>query len=165
MTAARHPPQVSVRSCEFGLGLFACRPFAQGEQILEFSGPELSFEAMLAKGELEANALQIDDGLYLDLGAPGVYANHSCLPNAGIRDDRQLVALRPIRSGEEIRYDYSTTMWENHWTMHCRCGQVNCRRVVADFPTLPSQLQRRYLHLQVVQHFIVRRLQGQVRRR
>ncbi|MBM5824406.1 MAG: SET domain-containing protein [Cyanobacteria bacterium M_surface_10_m2_119] len=165
MTADRHPPQVSVRPCEFGLGLFAVRPFAEGEEILEFSGPELSFEAMLAKGELEANTLQIDDSLYLDLGAPGVYANHSCLPNAGVRNDRQLVALRSIRAGEEIRYDYSTTMWENHWTMPCRCGQVNCRRVVADFPTLPSQLQRRYLHLQVVQRFIVERLRQQVRPR
>ena len=113
---------------------------------------------MVARGEAEANALQIDDCLYLDIGAPGVYANHSCCPNAGIRQDRQLVALRPIQAGEEIRYDYSTTMWEDHWTMDCRCGQVNCRRLIADFHTLPPLLQRRYLHLQVVQTFIVRRL-------
>lgn len=156
---------VKVLPCEFGLGLFASRPFQTGETILIFTGPELSFEAMVARGEDEANALQIDDRLYLDLDAPGVYANHSCLPNAGIRQDRVLVALRSIHRGEEIRYDYSTTMWEEHWTMACHCGQMNCRRQVADFPTLPSQLQRRYLNLAVVQSFIVRRLQQELRRR
>jgi len=158
-------PQVIVRPCDLGFGLFAGRPFAAEEQILVFTGPELSFDAMVTQGEAEANALQIDDYLYLNIGAPGVYANHSCLPNAGIRQDRQLVALRPIQAGEEIRYDYSTTMWEDHWTMDCRCGQVNCRRLIADFPTLPPLLQRRYLHLQVVQTFIVKRLRQQVRPR
>ena len=165
-----HPLQpkaagVEVKPCEFGLGLFATQSFQAGQTILIFNGAELSFEAMLARGEDEANALQIDNHLYLDIGAPGVYANHSCLPNAGIRQDRFLVALRPIAPGEEIRYDYSTTMWEEHWTMACRCGQMNCRRQVNDFPTLPPQLQRRYLSLAVVQSFIVRRLQQELRRR
>lgn len=165
MAAGQGSPQLIVRRCDLGLGLFAGRPFDAGEQILIFSGPVLSFNAMVARGEAEANALQIDDLLYLDIGAPGVYANHSCLPNAGIRQDTRLVALRPIPAGEEIRYDYSTTMWENHWTMACRCGQVNCRQLVADFPTLPTQLQQRYLQLQVVQTFIVNRLQRSLRRR
>lgn len=158
-------PEVSVQRCELGFGLFARRSFVVDEEILVFTGPELSFEAMVARGEVEANALQIDDSLYLDIGAPGVFANHSCLPNAGIRHDRRLVALRPIQAGEEIRYDYSTTMWENHWTMACRCGHDNCRRLIADFHTLPTHVQQHYLHLQVVQTFIVRRLQGLLRRR
>lgn len=154
-----------MQGCQLGLGLFARRPFATNELILVFDGPELSFEAMLTRGEAEANALQIDDRLYLDIGAPGVFANHSCLPNAGIRHDLQLVALQPIQAGEEIRYDYSTTMWEDHWKMDCRCGHVNCRRQITDFPTLPPQMQRRYLQLQVVQSFIIRRLPRKIRRR
>lgn len=156
-------PAVSVQGCDLGFGLFARRRFAADEEILVFSGPELSFEAMVARGEAEADALQIDDRLYLDIGAPGVFANHSCRPNAGIRQDRQLVALQPIQAGEEIRYDYSTTMWENHWTMVCRCGQVGCRRLIDDFPTLPPELQQHYLQLAVVQTFIVKRLQGRLR--
>lgn len=148
----------AVQSCDLGLGLFAKRFFAVGEEILTFSGPELSFETMLTRGEREANALQIDDRLYLDIGGPGVYANHSCMPNAGIRSDRHLIALEPIHPGDEIRYDYSTTMWEDHWTMQCRCGHANCRGLIADFPTLPLELQTTYLKLDVVQSFIVRRL-------
>jgi uncharacterized protein len=149
---------VVVQACDLGLGLFAGRHFKEGDQILVFRGPELSFSAMVNRGDSEANALQIDDYLYLDIEAPGVYANHSCMPNAGIHQDRRLIALRPISAGEEIRYDYSTTMWENHWTMTCTCGASNCRGVVADFPTLPAELQQSYLRRAIVQSFIVRRL-------
>ena len=56
-----HPaqPQVIVRPCDLGFGLFAGRPFAAEEHILVFTGPELSFESMVARGEAEANALQM----------------------------------------------------------------------------------------------------------
>lgn len=150
---------VIIRTCDLGFGLFAGRDFRKGEEILSFSGPELSFEAMVEKGPAEANALQIDSTLYLDIGSPGVYANHSCSPNAGIHKDILLIALKTIHAGDEIRYDYSTTMWEDHWTMPCRCGETTCRGVVADFPTLPQDLQQTYLSQGVVQQFIVRRLQ------
>ncbi len=68
-----------------------------------------------------------------------------------------LIALRPIEAGEEIRFDYSTTMSDDHWTMECRCGEPICRRVVLDFHHLPPIAQNRYLQLGVVQRFIVRR--------
>ena len=33
------------------------------------------------------------------------YINHSCDPNAGIRNNRDIVAMKPIREGEEIVID------------------------------------------------------------
>jgi hypothetical protein len=155
-----HQPcwNVRVEPCRHGLGLFAASSFAAHDVILIFEGPEINFRQMLSKGELEANALQVQADLYLDLLPPGVYANHSCRPNAGILNDRTLIALESIKAGEEITYDYSTTMWENHWTMACRCGASNCRRVVKDFPLLPRLVQQRYLRLGIVQSFISRRL-------
>ncbi|MFM2158783.1 MAG: hypothetical protein RLZZ124_1257 [Cyanobacteriota bacterium] len=152
-------PDVLVGPCPLGRGLFAARPFRAGERILVFRGPEIDFRAVVAKGEAEANPLQIGPDRYLDIDAPAVCANHSCRPNAGIVNDRVLMAIAPIRSGEEIRYDYSTTMWEGHWTLPCACGSPDCRGVVDDFPTLPADLQRRYLRLGIVQRFIVRGLQ------
>ena len=62
----------------------------------------------------QSDPLQIASGLYLDIGEPGVLVNHSCAPNAGIRDDVRLVALSDIVVGEEIFYDYSTTMGEEN---------------------------------------------------
>ncbi|MFY7967456.1 MAG: SET domain-containing protein-lysine N-methyltransferase, partial [Pirellulaceae bacterium] len=118
--------------------MFAATDFKHVETILRFSGALIDFAAMLRKGVNQANPLQISANRYIDLEAPGVYANHSCDPNAGIRNDTDLVAIQPIRRGEEIRYDYSTTMWEDHWTLICHCGSNQFRGLVADFPTLPE---------------------------
>ncbi len=37
-----------------------------------------------------------------------MYMNHSCDPNAGIINDRKLVASKDIHKGGEITIDYST---------------------------------------------------------
>ena len=90
------------------------------------------------------------------VGEPDRYLNHSCDPNAGIVDNRRLVAIRAIAAGEEIRFDYSTTMAEDFWTLECRCGSPLCRGTVTDFRLLPSEVKQRYLELGVVQGFIAR---------
>lgn len=149
---------IYISECAFGRGVFAGRPFATGEEILTFEGPLITLTEALALGQQQANVLQIGDELYIDIGPPAVLANHSCDPNAGIRDDTRLVALRPIRVDEQIVYDYSTTMWEGIWSMHCGCGSPRCRNVVDDFPTLPPSIQAEYLRQNVVQRFIRNRL-------
>jgi hypothetical protein len=152
---------VEVGPCAFGLGLYARRAFQPGQSILTFEGPELSHEQILELGEDQAYALQIGPDRYIDTIPPGRYTNHSCNPNAGLLNDRLLIALRSITPGEQIQFDYSTTMSENHWTMECRCGEPCCRRVVLDFHHLPVITQNRYLQLGVVQRFIM----DEVRRR
>ena len=151
---------VLIGPCSLGKGLFAARAFAAGELILRFRGSLIDFRTVLSRGEAQANPLQIGLDRYIDLEAPGVFANHSCDPNAGIRNDVELIALQGITSGEEIRYDYSTTMWEDHWTMRCDCRTSCCRGVIADFHTLPQMQQRSYLHRGIVQRFIAEPLTG-----
>lgn len=153
---------VYVADCQFGRGVFARQDFAPGDEILRFRGPHLSLTDALAKGTDQANALQIDDALYLDTEAPAVFVNHSCEPNAGIVQDHILIALRPITRSEEIQFDYSTTMWEGFWTMRCLCGSQRCRGIVRDFPELPAHLQDEYLEAGIVQQFIVRRLRAAI---
>jgi uncharacterized protein len=150
---------IYVAPSRFGSGVFAARNIKRGEVILTFSGPIITFQQAVAMGVDEANALQIDATYYMDLEQPGRSVNHSCAPNAGIKQHTQLGALRPIRRDEEIRYDYSTTMHEDHWTMPCRCGAVQCRGVVRDFRSLPARVQQHYLDLGIVQPFIVSELQ------
>jgi hypothetical protein len=151
---------VYVADCALGRGVFSAREFAPGERILEFTGPIITLAEAIAKGDAEANPLQFDDHHYLDLQPPAVFLNHSCTPNTGVATDFWLVALREIPAGEELRFDYSTTMHENRWTMACRCGASNCRGLVADFRLLPLECRQHYLRLGIVQPFIVRALNG-----
>ncbi len=148
--------EVRIAKSRHGLGLFAAAPIRAGAVILFFTGEILSLEEVLASGIDESYPLQIGREVYLDLDSRSRVANHSCVPNAGLRSDRVLVALRDIEREEEILYDYSTTMSERRWTMQCRCGAPSCRGLVGDFHDLPLSLQQHYLQLGVVQSFIVR---------
>jgi hypothetical protein len=69
-----------------------------------------------------------------------------------------LIALRDILPGEEIRYDYSTTMGAGCWTIQCLCGSKECRGLIADFHLLAAEIQSEYLRLGIVQRCIVERM-------
>lgn len=156
---------MSVRECELGRGLFADHSYKAGDEILRFEGRTVPASIVAAMGDEECYMIQIGRDLYFEPQAPGRYTNHSCDPNAAIKDDYRLVALRDIQPNEQICFDYSTTMSENNWTMECRCGSTNCRSVIRDFSELPESLRRRYLDLQVVQGFIVDEALGTQMRR
>lgn len=143
-----------------GHGVFAGRHYEAGEGLFELQGEALTKAQILVGGEEHAaNAYQIDNDLYIyPLHPEGRFMNHSCDPNAGLREDRRMVALREIFPGEEVLFDYSTTMSEQHWTMPCRCGALTCRGLIGDFHELPWRVQQRYLRLAVVQRFIVRQV-------
>ena len=146
--------KIRIGDCRFGKGVFARSIIRKGEEILCFSGPLINLEEALAKGERQCDPLQIGRRLYMDIGSPGVLVNHSCEPNAGIRHDVRLVAITDIRPGEEIFYDYSTTMDEDHWTLRCLCGSVVCRVNVGDFRYLPLHTRRKYLRIGIVQTYL-----------
>lgn len=149
------PPQVYVAECSVGRGLFSRGPIAAGTEILRFTGPILTLNEVRKQGPVQAaNALQIGVDRYLDLDEPGRFINHSCAPNAAVIGDTTLVAIRPIAAGEEIRFDYSTTISDG-WTMACRCGAKNCRGLIVAFQLLPENIRRRYAILGHVQRFML----------
>ena len=151
---------VYVAECELGRGVFARRAIRKGDIILSFGGPLIDFAETRRRGPRECMAIQVGPNQYIDTLPPGVFANHSCAPNAGIQNDRDLAALSDIKPGEEIRYDYSTTMDEKCFTMRCECGAPGCRRVVTDFSELPAEVQEFYLSRGLVMSFIATRLRG-----
>ena len=61
------------------------------------------------------------------------------------------------RAEEEIRFDYSTSMEEQSFTMRCLCGAPECRHMIADFSSLPAEVRDRYLKLEIVMGFIARK--------
>lgn len=141
---------------DLGRGVFAKRKILKWEAILVFEGPIIGGATARAKGEKECWPLQIGLDEYIDLVSPGCFANHACDPNSGVRNDRILVAIRDIGEGEEIRYDYSTTVDEDFWCMSCQCKSSHCRSEIADFKYLKPALQEYYLSIGIVQDFIAK---------
>lgn len=89
--------------------------------------------------------LQVDDDAYLvsDDEGPADWVNHSCDPNAGLRGQITLVALRPIRQAEEICFDYAMTDGSDYDTFDCGCGTATCRgRITGDDWMRPELIDR-----------------------
>jgi SET domain-containing protein len=72
------------------------------------------------------------------------FLNHSCEPNLGfITGSLILYALRNIQAGEELFFDYSTTMNEPDWTIKCCCRTDSCRAWVRSYCDLSKDERRR----------------------
>jgi hypothetical protein len=147
---------IYIADCEFGRGVFAARPIRRGETILRYRGPRFDRTDPIHHTERAAMLLQTGARTYILPDSPAVLVNHSCAPNAGLVDNRRLVAINDILPGEQVTFDYSTSMDDGIWTMECRCGHQECRGVVRDFQQLPERLRERYLALGIVQGFITR---------
>ncbi len=149
--------KIHIAQSDLGLGVFAKVPIEPRETIFYLTGKLICFEDAVAAVEGEYT-IQVGVDRYIDPRSPSParYLNHSCSPNAGFVDEIRLIALRQIRPGEEIRFDYSTTMLERYWELDCRCDSPQCRGRIRDFDLLPMALQRHYLRLGVVQDFILK---------
>lgn len=130
-----------------GNGCIATKQIAVGEIICKMQGPVITLKELLEKydGDERCNPLQVTTDTYLDLKEPFVYFNHSCSPNAGIRNNGILFALKPIRPGDEIFYDYSTTVDELMWQMNCKCESTNCRKIIRSYDSVPHKQKLIYI--------------------
>jgi hypothetical protein len=153
-----------VRPTRNGLGLVAAHAFRRRQTIIKLFGRRVDAELLWRRGgTFAANCFRFGPETYLDPGDElGRYLNHSCEPNAAIRKANNqlfLFAARPIRRGEEVAIDYSTTLGDDDiWTMRCHCGRASCRRRIRRFGTLPRALRQRYLRAGLVPPYIVRTL-------
>lgn len=148
---------IGIQQSKFGKGLFASVDILKNTIITQITGAPMSFAGTVTLEERESHTLQIGHDQYILCDPPFLYSNHSCEPNCGITPDLQLKALRDIKQGEELLWDYSTSMLERHWTMPCNCGSRNCRRLITDFDLLPQALQEKYIKLNIVLPFILQR--------
>jgi SET domain-containing protein len=136
----------------------ATQAIEKGTEICKFTGELIDYKKTLELGNKESFALQIEKDVYIFLDEPFRYFNHSCEPNCGLTPELKLITLKDIDKNEELRYDYSTTMLEHHWTMKCECKKPNCRKIITDFDKLPKVTQKKYIDLNIVQDFIIREL-------
>lgn len=125
-----------------------------GTPLLRFHGPLIDRGSAVALGDDTADPLQVgaDDYVWLR-GTPQAF-NHSCDPNCGVRPDLVLVTLRGVSPGEELTWDYSTSIGDE-WTMPCRCGSPHCRGTIGSWWELPADVQRERAAAGVVQDFLL----------
>jgi hypothetical protein len=144
-----------------GMAVFANKNFNKGEFVIEFLGKIFSMKEYKKMVNPKNNHfLQISKDKYLGpTRTPDNYINHSCDPNTGLKivgKNVLLFAIRNIRKGEEITFDYSTSMAEDFWEMDCGCGSGKCRKRIRDFRHVPKGVQSRYIKLGIVPDFVLK---------
>jgi len=127
-----------------GKGVFALKPIARGERIIEYKGETISWPEALRRHPHDPSDpnhtfyFHVNEDRVIDGGVRGNAArwiNHSCDGNceADERDGRIfIVALRNISAGEELSYDYGLIIEERYTPKlkaeyPCWCGSANCR--------------------------------------
>lgn len=142
-----------------GKGIYADEDIKTGELIQYISGKKVK---KLPKDKNDSLSIPNWFGLsrqyWIDPEeGPFRYLNHSCEPNAAIKGTKSLVAMKPIKKGQEITMDYSMTDADPLWEMDCLCGTKSCRHTIrsihsvspevfkSHMPYIPRYFQRVYL--------------------
>lgn len=146
-----HPedhPGLEVRLVEgVGRGVFAARPIAKGETLAVFAGETYWSDTATGLPACMVNhAIQTGPETFVHArGRLAELLNHSCGPNAGVRNHVELFAARDIAPGEEVCWDYRCSE-NSDWVLRdCRCGAPDCDRTVAGYASLPGHRKQRYL--------------------
>ncbi|MBI2658046.1 SET domain-containing protein [Candidatus Woesearchaeota archaeon] len=125
-------------------GVFAKKGFRQGELILKTVPGTIIHKDEFRCVPYSERWNYYDEDHYYFMSDPEFYINHSCDPNVFLKDF-MLRAMKPIKKGEEICYDYSLDGIDK-WKMKCNCGSKICRKLIdGRYFKLPKKLQKKYL--------------------
>ena len=146
-------PKTEVRESKIhGRGLFAAAGIAKDE-IVAIKGGHIVDRKTLREEiapVLGAVEIQIGDDLFIapvtkeERELSMLYSNHSCDPNLGVRGEITFVAMRDIRAGEELTHDWAMTD-DDDYSLECKCGAVNCRKILTGKDWQHPDLQKRYV--------------------
>jgi hypothetical protein len=131
-----------------GKGVFASKDFSKGDIVFILKGEVRKWVVKDKETSSEGpNWVGIRHGVWIDPAEPAVFLNHSCNPNIGIKGSVTFVALRNIKKGEEVAFDYSTTEDDLLWRLpfKCACGAKNCRSSIRSIQFMPKQVFKAYL--------------------
>jgi SET domain-containing protein len=132
------------KSSIHGRGVFALEDIAEGETLIEYVGEIISWKEALRRHPHDPKDpnhtfyFSLDDGRVIDAlygGNSSRWINHACKPNCEADEVEGRVfikALRDIRAGEELNYDYGLIIDEPYTKKlkaeyPCWCGAKKCR--------------------------------------
>jgi SET domain-containing protein len=133
-----------------GRGMFASKVIPKGTRIIEYTGERISKAEAFRREDLRQQrakrggdsciyTFEVSDRVDIDgrvLWNTARYINHSCSPNCEsqiVRGRVWIVALREIKPGDELTYDYYYDF--DHYKEHpCRCGAAKCAGYIVKAP-------------------------------
>jgi len=138
------PAVVVRRSVVHGRGVFAVHAIPKGSRIIEYTGERISHakadRRYSKQHETSAHTMlfAVDANTVIDatqIGGRARWINHSCKPNCEtVAEDGRIFieAIRPIRAGQELSYDYNLILEERHSPQRkrvhpCYCNTADCR--------------------------------------
>jgi hypothetical protein len=150
------------RSGVHGKGVFALQDIAEGETLIEYVGEVISWDEAQDRHPHDPNDpnhtfyFHVNEDKVIDAlhgGNSSRWINHSCDPNCEADEQNERIfikALRNIKAGEELNYDYGLIIDEPYTKKllaeyPCWCGAKNCRGTLLspkdreDTPKIPSQ--------------------------
>ena len=150
-TVAVPQPFVVRRSKIQGRGGWATRDIKKGEWVVEYTGEKITWAESDRRYDDEKMSrhhtflFTLDKRYVIDAAFDGNdarFINHSCDPNCEAiitKGHIYIAALKRIRKGEELVYDYSyardkTTTEEDEKLYVCRCGSKKCRGTILEAP-------------------------------
>ncbi len=133
------------KSIIHGHGIIATKKIKKGTKVIEYIGEKITRSEGNRRSEkrikkyLNSNKtgsvyiFELNKKFDID-GSPSYnkarYINHSCKPNCEveiIKDQIWITAIKNIKKGEELSYDYGYEFDKNDYKDHiCKCGSKIC---------------------------------------
>lgn len=132
-----------------GKGVYATVDIKKGNVVLEIDDSHVVTDpSKLTKEQNEYDCDYLENGKVILMQSPEKFINHSCDPSTYVKTIngvRKVLAMRDIKIGDEITYDYSIN-GDNDGTFACHCGSKICRGIYqGNFFKLPKEIQLKYL--------------------
>jgi SET domain-containing protein len=133
------------KSAISGKGVFTKEPIVEGDIIID---AELEIVEKTDKFTIQINNRERLRGNLINN-----YLNHSCQPNIRVqlfpRNKPRItfIALRNIKTGEEICRDYNTTEWDLDEKFMCNCRKTGCLKEICGARYLTKKQQEKIFEI------------------
>ena len=118
------------------LGLFAKSDIKRGEKVIEYKGRKFTHKQVEEDDRFDNSKaiylFTLNERYVLDGDTKtntAKYINHSCNPNCEvdiINGKIWIIAIKDIKKGDELSYDYGFGYDADFRQFPCKCGSKNC---------------------------------------
>ena len=118
------------------LGLFAKSDINKGEKVIEYKGRKFTHKQVEENDRFDNSKaiylFTLNERYVLDGDTKintAKYINHSCDPNCEvdiIKGKIWIIAIKDIKKGDELSYDYGFGYDSDFRQFPCKCGSKNC---------------------------------------